>query len=177
MQFMQQKMNNLFSWWYVDTFDYREVLNRKETHLIAMERDGQLLNEDVRLRSENQTAIAILGNGREFLLLPNQWVTPRTDNQINSFWLAKELDFTAPEIDDIYTIIENGSIWKSGASQQYEIFGRSGAAIAHRNVTTIIPIGNGKYIASDGQRCSVISKREHDETAIRINMQQIIAAN
>lgn len=171
---MKQQEMNLFAWWYVDTFDYREVLNRETTHLIAMEKDGQLISENVRLRSENQTAIAITGNGREFLLLPGQWITPRTE-QIDSFWLAKELDFTAPEIDDIYSIIESGSIWKSGA-HRYEIFGKSGAAIAHRNVTTIIPIGDGKYIASDGRRCSVISKREHDETAIRITMQQLIAS-
>lgn len=169
---MQQTgKQSLPAWWYVDTFDYREVLRRDHTHLIAMEDDGILLDEVVKLRSENQNAIAITGNKREFLLLPNQWVTPRTE-QIDSFWLAKELDFTAPEIEEIYHIIEKGSVWQS-AALDIKLFGRNGDSIANRDITTIVPIGNGKYIATDGKKCSIISKREHNKTVISVSMQQI----
>ena len=164
---------SLPAWWYVNTFDYREILKRDHTHLIAMEKDGQLINEDVQLRSEDQTAVAITLNGREFLLVPTQWVTPRTEH-IESFWLTKELDFTDPEISDIYQIIESGSIWEKGAeSAAVKLFGQTGSKIAHRDITTIVPIGNGKYIATDGNHCSVISRREQSQTAIKINMQRI----
>ena len=163
------------AWWYVDTFDYREIMNSEQERLIAMEKDGALINDIVQIKVDQQTAIAKLGT-REFWLLPNNWITPRVET-LNGFWIAKDLDFTDPEVEDIYRIIEAGSIWKS-ADRSVKLFGRRGNNdIANRGITTIIPIGKkGHYIASDGLHASLVSTRERNETKIRIAMQRMTVA-
>ena len=167
------------AWWYVDTFDYRTLLQRDQTHLIAMEKDGQLINETIRLTNEDNTAIAITGNNRRFALLPNNWVTPRTET-IDGFWLAIGQDFTAPEVAEIYQIIEQGSIWQSaplsGFDNSLKVYGHRGDALAHRNVVTIIPVSSistGTYIAYGDGQPMLIKRREKDHARISVAMQRI----
>ena len=150
-------------------------MQQKSAHLIAMETDGSLINEDVKIHVENQTAIAKLGQ-REFYLLPNQWVTPKIET-IDGFWLAKGTDFTAPEIAEIYAIIESGSIWRSGQQQDVKLFGRTGlkgGEIANRKITTIIPIGEDIFIAANGKSCTIVRRREKNNCVISTTMQKIV---
>ena len=169
-----QSRIQVFAWWYVDTFDYRELLERDHTHLIAMTGDGNLISEEVSLREENRTAYAMV-RAEEYILLPQNWVTPKTEH-IEKFWLTNDqtLDCNDPEIEEIYRIIETGASWKTGAALPgVRLFGNNGGDIASRLITAIVPIGNDKFIASNGHRCTVINKREHDRSQIMVAMKKV----
>lgn len=167
----------LFSWWYVSTFDYRELLKKSKIHLIAMTRDGKIINENVSLKEYCQTAIATTQEGDAYYLLPNSWITPQTET-IDDFWLvnANDLSYDSAEIEKIYRIIEAGKIWKKGESPagQLRLFGNlPGGKIANREVISIVPLGDGQCVLYDGNRCSLIAEREKDPITIGIKMKSV----
>lgn len=177
---MELNNGNIFKWWYAkDVITYKELLEGKTAHIIAMTRDGKVVRKMAPLTVENkELAVADCGLEGRFYLTPNQWVSPQKTETITKYWLIEQesQDPNTPTILGIYTSIDDNMAVM--LPKGVELFGNSSSAsstLVHSLVDAIVPVGDEKCIAysGEGNTCTFIGDRETDENAIKICLDRI----
>lgn len=162
--------NQALAWWYVNgTYDYRELLQMDQVHLTAVKQNGDLINEDVNIKVIGGTAHAITADGDKHVLLPNHWVTPRS-NHLENFWLTKDED--AQDIVGVEEVTHGGPV----NQPDMRLFGHghgSAGTIFRRDITSIVPIDGGKYIATGVDGVPYVVSREETPARAKVTMQRL----